>query len=340
LTATGYVVPQKKADVASKATGRLEALEVEEGSRVREGQVIARLESQDVNAAMEEAAANVEVAKARLSEARAELKETALALRRAKELIGKRFITLEDHDAVVARHEKAQASVESAKAAIDAAQAAFKGAKTAVEYTMIRAPFDGVILTKHADIGDVVAPFSSTTQSKGAVVSMADLGTLEVEADVSESNLAKVTLDQPCEIELDALPGIRLRGQVHQIVPTVDRSKATVLVKVRFLDRDDRVLPDMSAKVAFLSQELSAEDRTPRTAAPPSALLRRDGKEIVFVVQEGKLAEVPVETGERLGEWQVIKSGVKAGDVVVLNPPDTLREGTEIRSDDATDRRD
>ena len=126
----------------------------------------------------------------------------------------------------------------------------------ALDYTLIRAPFDGVILTKNADVGEVVAPFGSSINAKAAVVTMADLDSLIVEADVSEINLEKVKKGQPCEIQLDSLPGMRFAGQVHMIVPTADRSKATVLTKVKFLEKDERVLPEMSAKVAFLTRQI------------------------------------------------------------------------------------
>ncbi len=132
----------------------------------------------------------------------------------------------------------------------------------AVEYTLIRAPFDAVVLTKNADVGDIVTPFGAAANAKAAVVTIADMGSLQVEVDVSESNIEKVKKGQPCEIQLDALPEARFRGAVHMIVPTADRSKATVLVKVRFLDKDPRILPEMSAKVAFLERPVAAEKRS------------------------------------------------------------------------------
>ncbi len=331
LNATGYVVPQTKADVASKGTGRLEWMEVREGSEVKKGEIIARLESQDVVAARQQAAANLGVAKAALGEARAEEKDARLRLKRAKRLIGKHFVSEEAYDAAVARHDKAIAGINSAKAGILAAQAAYDGAKIAVEYTLIRAPFDGVILSKHADIGDVVAPFSSTTESKGAVASMADMDTLEVEADVSESNLLKVYIGQPCEVQLDALPDHRFRCVVHRIVPTVDRSKATVIVKVRFVDKDRRILPDMSAKVAFLTRELSPAEREPVTVVPPSAVVTRDGYDTVFVIEGTRVKAVPLETTARIGEMQAVGDDLKPGDQVVLEPSEKLKNGSEVK---------
>jgi RND family efflux transporter MFP subunit len=331
LNATGYVVPQIKAEIASKATGRLESLKVEEGSHVTKGQIIARLEKQDVIASLEQAAANAFVARAGVKQAEAELKEASLSLDRAKNLIKKKFITQEVYDAMVARYDKAAAAVNSAEANIAFADAAYKGAKVAFEYTVIRAPFDGVILAKHADVGDIVAPFSSAAQSKGAVVTLADMNTLEVEADVSESNFSKVQIGQPCEVQLDGIPDTRFRCEVNRIVPTVDKSKATVLVNVRFLDRNDRILPNMSARVAFLSQVVTPEQQRPATVVQPSAIVTRNDKQVAFLVHDNTVSEVPVEAGERIGDTVVIKQGLNPGDRVVLRPPEKLRDGSTIR---------
>ena len=251
LNATGYVVAQRKAAVASKATGRLEWLGVREGSRVKEGEVLARLESRDVAAQLEQAAANIKVAQANFEQGRAELTEAARARERSAELLAKNFVAPAAHDAAVARYDKAAAAIAGFKAAIAVAQAGYRAAQVALEQTLIRAPFDGVVLTKNANVGDVITPFSSAVGSQAAVVTMADMSTLEVEADVAEASVGKVRLEQPCEIQLDALPDARFRGLVNRMVPTVDRAKATVTVKVRFVDSDARVLPEMSAKVAI-----------------------------------------------------------------------------------------
>ena len=144
-----------------------------------------------------------------------------------------------------------------------ASNAALEGANVAIEYTLIRAPFDAIVLTKNADIGDIVTPIGAAANAKAAVVTIADMNSLEVEADVSESNLSQIRVGQPCEIQLDALPQARFRGAVHMIVPTADRSKATVMVKVRFVDKDPRILPEMSAKVAFLSRPVKQKTRNP-----------------------------------------------------------------------------
>lgn len=331
LNATGYVVAQRKAAVASKATGRLEWLGVAEGSRVKQGEIIARLENRDMTANMENAAAGINVAKATLQQGEAEYRDAARQLNRAQELLVQNFVSQASVDSAQARYDKAAAALSSLKAAINAAQASFRAAQIAVEYTLIRAPFDGVILSKTANVGDVVTPFSSALDAKGAVVTMADMSTLEVEADVSESNLQKVQVGQPCEIQLDALPDMRFRGEVSRIVPTVDRAKATVTTKVRFLDPDPRILPEMSAKVTFLNRELTADQQKPRTVVSPEALAIRGGKTVAFVIRDGKAHQVPVETGSRIGDMVEVKQGLQFGDKVVLKPSAKLADGSSVR---------
>src|SRR6202171_5210926 len=269
LNSSGYVVAQRKAAIASKASGRLEWLGVAEGSRVKAGDIIARLDKSDVQAQVEGARANVQVARATLEQAHAEDRDASSSLKRTRDLIAQKFVSESALDQAKARADRAVAGIASAKAALAAAEANARNSQVAVDYTVIRAPFDGIILSKSANVGGLVTPFSSAADSKGAVVSMADMSTLEVEADVSESSLSKVSVGQPCGITLDALPDVRFRGTVSRIVPTVDRAKATVMIKVRFEAIDSRVLPEMSAKVSFLSQPVTAEQQKPLTAAHP-----------------------------------------------------------------------
>jgi RND family efflux transporter MFP subunit len=323
LNATGYVAPQRKASISSKATGRLEWLGVLEGSRVKRGELIARLENRDVSAALGQARANVEVARANLVQAEAELVDARNARDRSNKLLAQKYIAQSANDAAMARYDKAAANVAAMKASIGAAEASARSAQVALDQTLIRAPFDGVILTKNANVGDNITPFSSAADTKGAVVTMADMDTLEVEADVSESSLAKISVGQPVEVQLDAFPALRLAGVVARMVPTVDRSKATLMVKVRFVDRDPRVLPDMSARVAFLSRPLRPGEQQPVVAIPSAALARRDGRQLAFVVVDGKLREVPVAAGRRLGELVAV-SGLEPGQQVVLGPGERL----------------
>jgi RND family efflux transporter MFP subunit len=331
LNATGYVVAQRKAALSSKATGRLEWLGVLEGSHVQKDQVVA-LENRDVAAALGQARANVQVAQANLEQGRAELGDAQAAFQRAAELLGQKFIAASAYDTAQARLNKAKASIAGYQAAIAAARANAQAAQVAVDQTVIRAPFDGVILTKSANVGDNITPFSSAADSKGAVVTIADMDTLEVEADVSESNLSKIRVDQPAEIQLDAFPELRLAGTVSRMVPTMDRSKATLLVKVRFIERDPRVLPDMSAKVAFLSRAVPAQDKRPVAAVQPAAIVARGGPPGVFLLDAGgaRVTRVPVTPGRKIGELVEVP-GLKAGDKVVLAPDEALRDGQAVK---------
>jgi HlyD family secretion protein len=332
LTASGYVVPQRKSALASKVTGRLVWLGVEEGSRIKKGDVVARLESQDVEATKAQAAANLETARFNLENARAELVDATLNLKRSKELVDKSFIARGDYDTAVARYKKAEAAVNAAEAVIKANQAALEAAAIQLEYTLIRAPFDAVVLTKNADIGDIVTPFSASVESKSAVVTIADMDSLQVQADVAESNLGQVRIGQPCEVQLDALPDRRLRGAVHMIVPTGDRSKAAVMVKIRFIDKDPRILPEMSAKVSFLSREITKKDQRPRTAVSQRALVaRRDGKH-VFRVRGDRAVQTSILLGNPIGDMIEVIDGLKAGDQVVLDPPAKLKSGAKIKA--------
>jgi len=331
LNASGYVVAQRKAAVASKATSRLVELMVEEGSRVKEGQIIARLENEDVVAARDQAEANLKLARANLEGAKADLEEATLAFNRNKELYAKGIIAKAQYDTSEARYLRTEASVAAAEAAVKAGVASLQAAKVAVEYTLIRAPFDAVVLTKNADIGDIVTPLGAAANAKAAVVTIADLGSLQVEADVSETNLGLVKVGQPCEILLDALPDSRFRGVVHTIVPTADRTKATIMVKVRFLDKDPRILPEMRAKVAFLSRSLKSQENKPRLAVNRSAIVSHGSNDTVFVIQGDRVVETPVKTGEELGEMIEILDGVKAGERVVTKPTGRLKHGSRIR---------
>lgn len=330
LNATGRVVAWRKAAISTKATGRLEWLGVQEGSRVKAGEVIARLESLDVGAARDSALAAVNASKANLEQGEAELREAESAYKRAQDLYEKKFISESSLDTAKARAEKARASVSSLKAAIGVAEANVRSASVSVEQTLIRAPFDGVVLTKNANVGDIITPFSSAADSKGAVVNMADMDTLEVEADVSEASIAKITPGMPAEIQLDAYPDLRLLGEVSRIVPTVDRTKATLLVKVAFKEKDTRALPDMSAKVGFLQRAPQSDERKAVTAVRPEAIAKRGDKSVLYLLEsDNKVKEVPVTVLRKLGDLTEI-AGAKAGDKAVLSPPEKLKDGAAV----------
>lgn len=330
LNASGYVVAQRKAAVAAKVTGRLVWLGVEEGSRIRKGDVIARLENDDADALRKQATAAVETARATLVQAEAELTDARRTFERYRKLLADGIVSQGEYDAAESRLERAKGAVAAAESTVRGADAARVAAEVSFEQTLIRAPFDGVILTKNADVGDIVTPIGAAADSKSAVVTMADLSSLTVEADVSESNLSLVRVGQPCEVQLDALPGERLPARVHMVVPTADRTKGTVLVKVRFDRLDHRILPEMSAKIAFLERQVSPSERTPKTVVRASALVEKNGPHL-FVPDGTRAKLVPVKTGSRDGDRVEILSGVKAGDRVIVSPIGKLSDGRRIR---------
>lgn len=346
LTASGFVVAQRRAAVASKATGRLLELNVREGSRVKAGELLARLDASDVQAQFAVAQAAVGQAQALAAQGAALLRQSQVEygnaeaeLARTRKLQGEGFLSPQALDAAQRRLDAARAGVASAQAGVAQGQSGITQAQAQLSvqrvnqgYTEIRAPFDGVVLAKNANVGDLITPFSNAAGSQGAVVTLADLSTLEVEADVSEGSLSKVTVGQPVEIQLDALPGQRFRGQVASIVPTVDRAKATVMTKVRFEQLDARILPEMSAKVAFLSQRASDEDLKQVLAVPAKAL---DGERVWKLVKEGeteKLQAVPVKAARKFGEVVEVSVDAKllaSGDRLVANLKD-LRDGQKV----------
>jgi RND family efflux transporter MFP subunit len=330
LNASGYVVADRKSAVASKVTGRLVFMGVEEGSQVKEGQVIARLESRDAVAARERAAQNVTVARHNLEQGRAELANAMLDYDRKKNLVERGTIARSAFDAAEARFRTARAAVESLSAAQRAAQAALEEATVLLDYTNIRAPFDAVVLTKNADIGDIVTPLAATADAKAAVVTVADMNSLLVEVDVSESNISQVKVGQPCEIRLDAFADTRFPGRVHMILPTADRSKASITVKVAFNERDPAVLPEMSAKVAFLARPPTDDERASFRAAPAAAVVERNGRPIVFWVQGDNVREAAVQVGRRFGEMVELKEGPPVGSRIGLAPLERLKDGVRI----------
>ncbi|MGA0611457.1 efflux RND transporter periplasmic adaptor subunit [Caldimonas sp. KR1-144] len=340
LTASGYVVAQRRAAVASKATGRLLELNVREGSVVKKGALIARLDAADVQAQIDAARAGVRQAEAQVRQAQAEAANAEVELKRNQQLVAQGFLSPAALDTSSTRAASARAAVASAQATVGQLQSQLRLQQVNRDFTEIRAPFDGVVLVKNANVGDIITPFSSAAGSLGSVVTMADMSTLEVEADVSESNLAKARIGQPVEISLDALPDMRFIGKVATIVPTVDRAKATVMTKIQFDRLDARILPDMSAKVAFLSQPVGEADLKSVLAVAPAAVVERDGAKVVFRIgkpaKEGAaptVQAVTVSTGRTLGDAiELAQAGdLKSGDKLVLNPPDKLKDGDAVR---------
>ncbi len=319
LNASGYVVAQRKAAIASKGTGRLIFLGVVEGDKVKKDQIIGKLENTDILAQFDEAKANLNFYKANLSNAKN-------IFNREKELFNKGLSSQQVIDQAESNYNQLLASIEIANARI-------KQYEVALENTLIRAPFDGTVLTKNAEVGEIVAPFGGSTTSKTAVVTIADMNSLLVEADVSESNIEKIKVDQDCEITLDAYPEKSYSAYVFKIVPTADRSKATVLVKVGFKNYDSRVLPEMSAKVSFFTGPIDTAiaNQKPILVIPASAVREEDGKNFIFRIVNDKALKFEVTIGQKLGSYDEVVSGIQSGDKIIDKLDDKIKDGVQVK---------
>lgn len=331
LTASGYVVAQRQASVASKGTGRLEYLAVTVGSHVATGDVIARVQQDDVQAIQHQARARLDVAKAALTNAQAELRDAQLSYARAKALLPNQFISQAEFDTASTRLRRADAAVRSSAAAITAAGADVQTADVMLENTLIRAPFDGTVLKKFAEIGEIVAPMAGSSNSRGAVVLIADMSSLAVETEISESSITKITQGQSADITLDAVQGKHYPGVVEQIVPTADRSKGTVLAKIRFTQLDDRVLPEMSAKVSFTSAAPSHDSGEPRLFVPSSALVQKNGRFVLYVLEAETVREISVEELSKSGGDSEVRGALTTSAQVILAPSASLQAGVRVR---------
>jgi RND family efflux transporter MFP subunit len=323
LTASGYVVARRKAVVSAKIQGRLADLRVEEGSRVREGELIARLESSDYEAQVRRAEAAVQRAEADLAEAR---RQVALSERLAAD----RIVSTDQLQVAQSRAQVAEAALAQARADLGYAQAQLAN-------TRILAPFTGTVVKKMAEVGESVAPIPpgvNISTSSGAIVALADLDTLEVEADVSESNVARLRDDQPAEVTVEAFPDRSYHAVLRQVIPTADRTKATVQVKVTIVDKDRDLKPEMSAKVTFLEPAAAASPGAPSArmvTVPAQAVVRRGERTVVYEVQGRVVRERAVLAGpERQGQVEV-RQGLAGGETLVARPPETMRDGDAVR---------
>ncbi len=338
VTANGYVVARTKASVSAKSAGRLAYLGVSEGSFVHRGDVIARLDNADYQAAVSQAEANVASAEATRIEAAADRDQLVREASRLRDVRGQNpnLVSQQELDAALSRAAQAEARVSAAAARKDAAAAGLRLAEATNENTVIRAPFTGTVLRKDAEVGEVVAPSVGGGLTRGAVVTMADLTTLEVEVDVNEAYIARIHGGQKARITLDAYPDTAFRGAVRQVVPTADRQRATVQVKVSIADRDPRILPEMGAKVDFLEPDTA---RPAAGAAPARAAIRISaaavktdaGASVVWIVRDGRLARRPVVTGPVSGGFLEIRSGLDGGEQLMVGGVDAPKDGMRVK---------
>jgi RND family efflux transporter MFP subunit len=307
LSAGGYILPDRKADVSSRVFGRLEWIGVEAGSKVKANEVIARLANADV-------AARLEVAKRSLEDAEREYA-------RMKGIV-------QDGVEPRASLDRAETTLKLAKARVDEAAADF-------EYTLIRAPFDGVVVRRNAQAGETVGPSTGTGSASAgtAVCTLLDRASLEMIADVNETNIDKVTPGQKVEVTIAARPNRKYRGEVRQIVPTADRTKGIIQVKIKLFDLGEDVFPEMEARAAFL-REGSADPGVRRVIAPRGAIRNKDGRKIVFVVESGRARATEVETGPEGEDGIEIRRGLSGGERAIIGGDDVV-DGQAVKESEA-----
>jgi RND family efflux transporter MFP subunit len=326
LTSTGYVVPQVEVDLSSKIVGRVDKASVMEGSVVKAGQVLFVLDASDQRVAVASAQARVAAARARAATARAQLAEIVLQRDREKRLADTGAIAQASADDLAARAKSLEEQVHATDADVSAAQAEVSALANNLANTTIRSPIDGTIIAKPLLPGDVVSPGTSMAK-------IADFSTIVVETDVPEGRLHLVGKGRPCEIVLDAYPDKRWRGEVVDVSPQLNRAKASATVKVRFLDRDDTVLPEMAARVSFLEAALDPGQlkEPPKKIVPGNAVADRSGAKVVFVDDQGATRMVPVTLGKPFGDGFELLDGPAAGTKLVSQPPATLGDGQQIK---------
>jgi len=323
LTASGYLVARRQSVVSSKIQGRISQLLVEEGSVVKEGDVLATLDNQDTLAAIAKAKADIEYAKADLAEMQRQE-------RLQEDLYRSKVVSQDALDAAKAKVNLAAAAIEQDKANLQV-QEAF------LDFTTVRAPFAGIVVKKMTEAGESVAPIPpgvNISTSSGAIVAIADMNSLEAEVDVNESNVGQLQPNQPAEITVQAIPDHTYKGVLRQVIPTADRTKATVTVKVTILDKDKYLRPEMSCNVTFLQPQKSAgANAAPQriVTVPKDAVITRDGKQTVFTVEDNKARAMPVVTGADLRGQVIVKQGLAGGETIVNNPPQKLKDGDAIR---------
>lgn len=337
VTANGYVVARTHASVSAKVAGRLAYLGVSEGSVVRRGEVIARLENADYQAQAAQAEASLAAARADAIEAASDhdqLEREAQRLRTIHDQ-NRELVAQQDVDQAESRAAQAAAREQSAAARVTAAAAGLQFAHANFENTVIRAPFDGTVLRKDAEVGEVVAPSVGGGLTRGAVVTMADLGTLEVEVDVNEAYIGRISSGQQARITLDAYPDTSFRGQVRQVVPTADRQRATVQVKVSISDHDARILPEMGARVDFQEPDTVrapvVASAAPTIRLPAAAVRVENGETVVWLVRQGRLERHTVGAGPVSGGFREIRSGLAGGELVLVSGVETPRNGLRVK---------
>jgi len=330
LNASGYVTPRRRATVSAKVTGKIAEVLIDEGMHVKAGQVLARLDDVDARAALRAAEAERAVAAASLDDLNVRLAKAQRTLKRVQELAARKLVSDEELDNAQTAVESYQAQIELAKEQVEAAQRSAEIAKQGVENCIVRAPFDGVVVSKDAQPGEMVSPISAGGgYTRTGIATIVDMSSLEIEVDVNESYIARVTPGQRVEAVLDAYPDWTIPSKVRTVIPTADRQKATVKVRITFDRLDPRILPDMGVKVTFL-EGAPDSTRTTLVLVPREAVRSAENKTFVFVVSDSRVERRAVRAGRESGSDIEILAGLRKGERVVTSSSSELRDGSRV----------
>jgi HlyD family secretion protein len=339
LNASGYVTPRRRATVAAKITGRVTGVFFDEGNRAREGQLLATLDDSDARRALDSAVADRDSAKAAIRDFEVQLRYAEIQLRRSEELRAAKVSSQDQLDNAMTAADSLKAKIALAKQQVNSSEARIREAQQSVDNCTIRAPFAGIIVSKDAQVGEMVSPVSAGGGfTRTGIATIVDMNSNEVEVDVNEAYIARVQPGQRVDSVLDAYPDWKIPSRVRTVIPTADRQKATVKVRISFDKLDPRILPDMGVKVSFYGEEeekknakKKEEVRKPVAIVPKSAVRSSGESAYVFLLKNGKVERRGVKVGKDLGSDVEIMAGVNSGDSLVTRGPDSLQDGDTVR---------
>ncbi len=334
LDASGYVVARRMATVSAKITGKVREVMIEEGMRVEAGQVMATLDPIDADAQRSLSASQVQAARAQVAGLQAQQRQAAAEASRLQALVGQQLVSRSQYDQAVAQRDSLRAQLDTAQRNVKVASDQLAIADLGVDNNIVRAPFSGVVTAKAAQPGEIVSPLSAgggfTRTGIGTIV---DMESLEIEVEVGEAFIGRVQPKMPVEATLNAYPEWKIPGEVIAIIPTADRGKATVKVRVALKVKDPRIVPEMGVRVSFLEQAQPQAAATPQgVRVPATGVVERDGASVAFVLGDAdRVQQRAVQAGQAMGKDRQLLKGVSAGESVVVSPPDTLRDGARVR---------
>ena len=332
LQATGYVVARHQATVSAQIIGTLMEVSVEEGDRVKQGQVLARLDPTAYKAQLDAAQAQYAAAQAGVVRARATLQQDRANAARMNAVVARGYVSKQDAQQANTLVETDQAVLDAAAKQAQAANAQVEAARVNLDFTIIRAPFSGVVTAKDADVGEIVSPYTAGGGGiAGGLATIVDMNSLEVDVDVNEAYISRVIPGMPVEAVLDAYPDWKIPAHVIAIIPSADKSKATVKVRIALDQKDPRIIPQMGVRVSFLEKKDANRKPLPGVLVPKSAIVQRDGRDVVFVVKDGRAERTPVTTGVDFSDLKLVTQGLDAGAEVVTTPSEALKDGEKVR---------